>query len=51
MKKVTTSSGRGNGMSIIADGIKQLNGTLEFSSVTGQGTNFTIRLPLVARNG
>ena len=51
VKKVTTSSGRGNGMSIIATGIKQLNGTLEFSSVAGQGTNFTVRIPLVARNG
>lgn len=51
VKKVTTTSGRGNGMDIIDKGIKQLNGTLEFSSVTGQGTNFTIRIPLVARNG
>ncbi len=43
--KVTQSAGRGVGMDVVANEIKQLGGTLQISSVTGQGTNFTIRLP------
>ena len=44
-RKVTQSAGRGVGMDVVANEIKQLGGSLQISSVTGQGTNFTIRLP------
>jgi len=43
--KVTQSAGRGVGMDVVANEVKQLGGSLQISSVTGQGTNFTIRLP------
>ena len=43
--KVTQSAGRGIGMDVVANEVKQLGGSLQISSVTGQGTNFTIRLP------
>ena len=42
---VTQTAGRGVGMDVVANEIKQLGGSLQISSVTGQGTNFTIRLP------
>jgi chemosensory pili system protein ChpA (sensor histidine kinase/response regulator) len=45
-KKVTQSQGRGVGMDIVNDGIKQLNGSLQIHSKTGEGTTFEIRLPL-----
>lgn len=44
-ESVTQSAGRGVGMDVVANEIKQLGGSLQISSVTGQGTNFTIRLP------
>ena len=43
--RVTQSAGRGVGMDVVANEVKQLGGSLQISSVTGQGTNFTIRLP------
>jgi chemosensory pili system protein ChpA (sensor histidine kinase/response regulator) len=43
--QVTQSAGRGVGMDVVANEIKQLGGSLQISSVTSQGTNFTIRLP------
>ncbi|MCH8135919.1 MAG: response regulator [Proteobacteria bacterium] len=43
--KVTQSAGRGVGMDVVANEVKKLGGSLRISSVTGQGTNFTIRLP------
>ncbi|MEM9403651.1 MAG: Hpt domain-containing protein [Pseudomonadota bacterium] len=43
--KVTQSAGRGVGMDVVANEIKKLGGSLAISSVTGQGTNFTVRLP------
>jgi chemosensory pili system protein ChpA (sensor histidine kinase/response regulator) len=42
---VTQSAGRGVGMDVVANEVKQLGGSLQISSVIGQGTNFTIRLP------
>lgn len=42
---VTQTAGRGVGMDVVANEIKQLGGSLSISSVTGQGTNFTVRLP------
>lgn len=44
-EKVTQSAGRGVGMDVVANEIKKLGGSLQISSVTGHGTNFTIRLP------
>ncbi|MDH3273419.1 MAG: Hpt domain-containing protein [Gammaproteobacteria bacterium] len=43
--KVTQSAGRGVGMDVVANEVKKLGGSLRISSVTGQGTNFTVRLP------
>jgi chemosensory pili system protein ChpA (sensor histidine kinase/response regulator) len=43
--KVTQAAGRGVGMDVVANEVKKLGGSLRISSVTGQGTNFTIRLP------
>jgi chemosensory pili system protein ChpA (sensor histidine kinase/response regulator) len=43
--KVTQSAGRGVGMDVVANEVKKLGGSLQISSVTGQGTNFTVRLP------
>jgi two-component system chemotaxis sensor kinase CheA len=44
--KVTDVSGRGVGMDIVRARIKDLNGTVDVASEFGQGTTFTIRLPL-----
>jgi chemosensory pili system protein ChpA (sensor histidine kinase/response regulator) len=43
--KITQSAGRGVGMDVVASEIRKLGGSLRISSVTGQGTNFTVRLP------
>jgi chemosensory pili system protein ChpA (sensor histidine kinase/response regulator) len=43
--KVTQAAGRGIGMDVVANEVKKLGGSLRISSVTGQGTNFTVRLP------
>jgi chemosensory pili system protein ChpA (sensor histidine kinase/response regulator) len=42
---VTQSAGRGVGMDVVANEVKKLGGSLRISSVIGQGTNFTVRLP------
>ena len=42
---MTQSAGRGVGMDVVANEVKKLGGSLRISSVTGQGTNFTVRLP------
>jgi chemosensory pili system protein ChpA (sensor histidine kinase/response regulator) len=42
---VTQSAGRGVGMDVVANEVKKLGGSLRISSVTRQGTNFTVRLP------
>ena len=43
---VTAISGRGVGMDVVHKNISQLRGTIDIVSVHGQGTTFTIRLPL-----
>ena len=43
---ITEVSGRGVGMDIVKSRIENLNGTVDVRSVLGQGTTFTIRLPL-----
>ncbi len=45
-KVVTDLSGRGVGLDVVKTKIESLNGTVEVDSVHGQGSKFTIRLPL-----
>ena len=45
-EQVTQISGRGVGMDVVNTEIKQLNGSLHIENKPGQGTHFTIRLPL-----
>ncbi|UCF30211.1 MAG: chemotaxis protein CheA [bacterium] len=44
--EVTDVSGRGVGMDVVQSVVEGLGGTLSIHSVTGQGTNFTLKLPL-----
>ncbi|MCP5464148.1 MAG: chemotaxis protein CheA [Deltaproteobacteria bacterium] len=44
--KVTSISGRGVGMDIVKKKIDELNGYVEIDTEEGQGTSFTIALPL-----
>ena len=43
--QITQAAGRGVGMDVVASEVKKLGGSLRISSVIGQGTNFTVRLP------
>lgn len=45
-EKVTHLSGRGVGMDVVKRNIQALRGTIEVESTEGQGSRFTIRLPL-----
>ena len=45
-EKVTEVSGRGMGMDIVRSKIETLNGAVELDSTLGEGTVFTIKLPL-----
>jgi two-component system, chemotaxis family, sensor kinase CheA len=40
------ASGRGVGMTVVRDAVQELGGTLEVTTAVGQGTRFSIRLPL-----
>ncbi|MFZ4539618.1 chemotaxis protein CheA [Propionivibrio sp.] len=44
--KVSNLSGRGVGMDVVRRNIQSLRGAVDVSSVEGEGTTFTIRLPL-----
>ena len=44
--RVTDISGRGVGMDVVRDAIQKLSGSIELRSVPGQGTSFTLKLPL-----
>jgi two-component system chemotaxis sensor kinase CheA len=44
--EISDVSGRGVGMDVVKTRISQLNGTVEVSSVKGEGSRITIRLPL-----
>ncbi len=44
--EVTQISGRGVGLDVVESEVKQLSGSLDISSRSGQGTTFIIRLPL-----
>jgi two-component system chemotaxis sensor kinase CheA len=43
---VTSISGRGVGMDVVRSNIERIGGTVELVSVLGQGTCFTIKIPL-----
>ena len=45
-EKVTDISGRGVGMDAVRARIGDLNGSVDVDSVAGEGTTFTVRLPL-----
>ncbi|MFW5972937.1 MAG: chemotaxis protein CheA [Bacteroidota bacterium] len=45
-KTVSKVSGRGVGMDVVKTNITRFNGTVSIESVLGQGTTFTLRLPL-----
>lgn len=45
-EKVTDISGRGVGMDIVKSHIEKLNGMIDIKSKIGEGTTFTIKLPL-----
>ena len=45
-KKVSKVSGRGVGMDVVKTNISRLNGTINISSTPGQGSRFTLKLPL-----
>lgn len=45
-EKLTDVSGRGVGMDVVKRNIESLRGRVEVASVKGQGSTFTIRLPL-----
>ena len=44
-KEVSQIAGRGVGMDVVNNEIKQLNGVLRIDSAAGRGTTFTVRLP------
>jgi two-component system chemotaxis sensor kinase CheA len=44
--RVTDVSGRGVGMDVVRDTIQKLSGSIELRSTPGQGTTFTLKLPL-----
>ena len=44
--QISSVSGRGVGMDVVKTNIQRLNGRIEVTSVVGQGSTFTISLPL-----
>ncbi|MFJ4544553.1 Hpt domain-containing protein [Pseudomonas sp. NPDC088885] len=44
-EKITQISGRGVGMDVVHEEVRQLGGTMSIDSVPGQGMHFRIRLP------
>ena len=44
--KVTAVSGRGVGMDVVKTNIEKIGGTIDLKSIAGQGTTFTIKIPL-----
>src|SRR5258708_39567758 len=43
---VTAVSGRGVGMDVVKTNIERIGGAIDLKSVEGQGTTFTIKIPL-----
>jgi chemosensory pili system protein ChpA (sensor histidine kinase/response regulator) len=46
VEQVTQIAGRGVGLDVVNAEIKQLSGSFNLESLAGQGTSFTVRLPL-----
>jgi len=46
VEEITDISGRGVGMDVVKQNIKSLHGHIEVASRPGEGTTFTVRLPL-----
>lgn len=44
--KISDISGRGVGLDVVESKIRSLSGTVEVDSTSGQGTRFTVKLPL-----
>ena len=44
--QVTAVSGRGVGMDVVRTNIEKIGGTVELTSAVGQGSKFTIKIPL-----
>jgi two-component system, chemotaxis family, sensor kinase CheA len=44
--KVTSVSGRGVGMDVVRTNIDQIGGTIDVKSMIGEGSSFTIKIPL-----
>src|SRR5581483_3537745 len=47
-QKVTRLSGRGVGLDVVREHVERLQGTIDVKSMAGQGTTFTLRVPLGA---
>ena len=45
-EKVTSVSGRGVGMDVVRSNIEKIGGNIELKSVAGEGSKFTIKIPL-----
>ncbi len=45
-EQVTAVSGRGVGMDVVRTNIEKIGGTVELTSVVGEGSKFTIKIPL-----
>lgn len=45
-REVTTLSGRGVGLDVVRERVDRLHGTIDVTSATGEGTTFTLRVPL-----
>jgi two-component system chemotaxis sensor kinase CheA len=43
--EVTAISGRGVGLAAVREAVEELHGSIEVTSITGQGTTFTFRFP------
>ena len=49
-EQVTSVSGRGAGMDEVRTTIEKIGGTIELNSWPGQGSKFTIKIPLTLAN-
>ncbi|MCL2473595.1 MAG: chemotaxis protein CheW [Alphaproteobacteria bacterium] len=45
-ERVTAVSGRGVGMDVVRTNIEKIGGTIDFKSVEGKGSSFSIKIPL-----
>jgi len=46
LESVNTLAGRGIGMNVVQDAVRRLTGTIKVQTVVGQGTRFTISVPI-----